>query len=248
MTKKHGCQPAHGTYFVVRVTDDFAAAAIDSRENIGQVYKDEGCKIVPLDKSTIFLCQGIAHGETSRGEFDARKIAKEKFAEQAKPVNLTTMAASWAAEMQKHIEALCATKPTLIANMKPDAAGAVFLGHDGSGPVDGVVVHIQESSGQVQTMIDPLSKTRPVFTAYPKIIDEVLDGSTARAKDLFACLARPSNKATEWAVIAEACIRAIIEWIRDPEVGGEIVSIVLERGEEWRWVKAPTSQMPTTQT
>jgi len=241
MTKKHECPPAHGTYFLIRATDDFAAAAVDGRENVGTNHRDGVCKIVPLDKSTIFLCQGIVQGDT----FDAREIAKVKFNEHAKPVTLTTLARSWASEMEKHIEALCTDDPVLIANMKPDAAAAVFLGHDGSGPVDGVVVQIQESNGNIHTRIDPLSKTEPVFTDYPEIVREVLDCRTNRAKDLFARVPRPPDKATEWAMIAEACIRAIIKWIRDPEVGGEIVSIVLERRKQWRWVKAPTTpQIP----
>jgi hypothetical protein len=54
--------------------DDFAAVAVDSRENIGEDHRDDICKIKFLDNCTIFVPQGIARGST----FSAIEIAEKK--------------------------------------------------------------------------------------------------------------------------------------------------------------------------
>jgi hypothetical protein len=228
-------QFAHGTYLFVLVTDDFAAAAIDSRENVGAQPRDGICKISILDPFTICLHQGIARGDG----FESSAIARSTFAAQTKPADLQKLASSWADEMGRHIETLCITDPSIVENMKPNAASAIFLSHDGTGPVRGCQAKIQEKNRMISKLIDFIPCGTCAYTSYPEIVEEVLAYTSPRAKALYGTLKPTGVAATDWAIKAKMCVRAVIEWTGDREVGGEISAIVLERGKQYRWVNRP---------
>ncbi len=227
---------AHGTYFFACVTDDFVAAAIDSRENRGAKHHDGVCKVSILDDFTIFLHQGIARGES----FDSTTVARHCFSEQKKPVNLYKLACSWAEEMSKHVKSLCTSDPAIIKDMKPDAAGAMFIAHDSMGPVSGIQVRIQELKGHVLNLIDSVPAWTTVYTSHREIVDEVLACSSSRAKALFGSIEPTGIQATDWALRSKMCVQAVIDWTEDEEVGGEIAAVILERGKKYRWFQRPT--------
>lgn len=226
-----------GTYFFVYVNDDFAAAAIDSRENIGDEHRDNICKITLLDDYTIFLCQGIARGEG----FSAGDIARGEFAQQLKPLDLYKLASDWANEMTKQIKILYERDRDIVEDMKPNAAGGVFLGYTEVGNVSAVQVQIEVSNSvNVTTFITALPPDScPRTGGHDPIVEEVLAGDTNRARKLRASINLTGNPATNWAIKAQTCVKAVIDWGDDRNVGGEVATLILERGQKWRWFHRP---------
>jgi hypothetical protein len=223
-----------GTFFFVYVEEGFAVAAIDSRQTIGTERRDDVCKITPLDEFTIFLSQGIAMSE----KFNTSAIARRKFTNKGSDIDVYKLACDWATEMTKHIEELYASDRDFVRQMKPDAAGAILLGHDTMGPVRAAQAQIQESNGTVFNLVRSIPSHTYSYTSYKEIIDEVLACRTDRAKALYHSY-RSTGGASDWAVRAQLCVRAVVDWAGDQEVGGEVATIVLEQGRRWRWFHRP---------
>jgi hypothetical protein len=42
-----------------------------------------------------------------------------------------------------------------------------------------------------------------------------------------------------WAVQSSMVVRAVMDWSNDPTIGGDIASVIIERGRKWRWFSRP---------
>jgi hypothetical protein len=38
-----------------------------------------------------------------------------------------------------------------------------------------------------------------------------------------------------WAAKSSMAVKAVMDWSNDPTIGGDIASIIIERGKKWRW-------------
>ena|ERR1700680_22314 len=98
-----------GTIVVLDFEQDRLLAAADSRESLSgsSIYRDDACKIVPLDDHSFFAATG--HTEIERGDgkivFSATEAAKRVF-RRASTHQIRKIASSWGDDVSHAIESL----------------------------------------------------------------------------------------------------------------------------------------------
>lgn len=70
------------------------------------------------------------------------------------------------------------------------------------------------------------------------ILNEISTRKTRRAKSP-PRIRVTSATVTDWAKMAHATVTAVRDWGNDDEIGGEIATIILERGQKCRWFNRP---------
>ncbi len=91
---------------------------------------------------------------------------------------------------------------------------------------------------------EPAGNLTAIFQGgHPEIIEELDRGTTERAKARIAEI--KTRQATlpsveGWAAKSSMAAKAVIDWSNDPTIGGDIASIIIERGKKWRWFRRPT--------
>jgi hypothetical protein len=76
---------------------------------------------------------------------------------------------------------------------------------------------------------------------FEQFFEEALYGATERATKLRQSVELPpDDEAKRWALKAEACIRAAVEWSGRSTIGGEIATIILRQGQKYEWVHRPS--------
>jgi hypothetical protein len=228
-----------GTCLFVLQGDDFVVAAIDSRRNTKMSHEDSACKITCLDDQTIFLCQGIVEGWGST----ASNVAKAAFAGQLEtPKDLYKLASAWSDEMCKQLSTLDKADPFTRDAIEQQGASGVFLGHSAAGNLMVLNANIDERDLKFVTSIETSSSGGCISTGgFEHFFEEALCGATARATRLRQSVGLPpDDEAKSWALKAETCVRAAIEWSGSNTIGGQIATIILRQGQKYEWVHRPS--------
>jgi hypothetical protein len=219
--------------------DDFAVAAIDSRKNTKTGHEDLTCKITCLDDYTIFLCQGVVEGWGST----AIDIAKAAFAGQHEtPNDLYKITSAWSNEMCKQLSTVDKADRFTKDAIEQQGASGVFLGHSAAGNLMVLNANIDERGSKFITSIECASSGGCISTdGFKQFFEEALGGETARATKLRQSVdLPPHDEAKSWALKAETCVRAAIEWSGRSTIGGEIATIILRQGQRYEWVHRPS--------
>jgi hypothetical protein len=114
------------------------------------------------------------------------------------------------------------------------------LGHD-ERKVTAVQVQINDSGdfSFVPSIEVCPSDSNPRTGDHDDIAKELIAATTDRARKLRSLVKLTDDPAANCAMVAEMHVKAVIEWSDDKEVGGEIASVILERGKKWRWFNRP---------
>ena len=75
--------------------------------------------------------------------------------------------------------------------------------------------------------------------SHPMILNEINARETSRAKSLPGPFRSAYTTVTDWARMAHATVKAVRDWGNDDEIGGDIATIILERGKKCRWFHRP---------
>ena len=235
--------PLSGTYMVMQNTTESLIVAGDSREaNLSTGSKrDDACKIITIDEKIIFFAIGIYN---IGGVFDVFQIARDSVSNGAS--DLHDIAARWATTLK---DWFLQAAPFHLKefNDRMDNAGdlvtGIFSGSDTVGDIEVYKVSVQFKNNDVVNVITrlPPSSERPFVTfGYIALAQEFFESTTARARAANAMGATvPANGTLRSAQLLEQEVKFIIEFSGDPNLGGTIPVIILERGSRPRWFRRP---------
>jgi hypothetical protein len=240
---------AHATYFLAGFSAEYAVVAIDSRMVLGQTISDRYCKIRPLSKNAFFFARGSTSAfdeEEKKNVFDARDVAQSVFDKLGSDTTAAELAHGWADKMQSIYEkrAVEFSKGAVDGLM----ADGFFVRTDTQGKVtfSGQSIRYRRH-GQTHFMGNPEPAVfsdpgaGPKYVSgYNEIIREFRDGGkTKRAKRVLSRLDPTQQGPDAVAARYSAFVRAVRDWTGDKGIGGEIATIILEKGKGWRWYNRP---------
>ena len=245
---------SHGTFFISAFSSDVAVVAIDSRGTIKSTGKrhinDRFCKIVPLAPSAFFFSAGVAtafHPKTGKVVFDTRDIAKDVYADSGKSRDFAALADTWALRMEAVLRKIPAD-PSLLKEL---VTRGYFVGTTDDGRIaagaETIAYHPDGKSHFVHT------PETIALTASPRIeqpADQpVTDierefsggGQTDRARKVMADngWTKLGQGPDTLAVHLTNLVTAVRDWSGNDKIGGDIATIILERGKPWRWFHRP---------
>jgi hypothetical protein len=244
----------HGTFFIFGISTDFAVVAIDSRGTIKGATRnrvnDRFCKIRPLSHNAFFFSAGLSalfQGRTGKIMFDARDVAEDVYASFGNSRDFGGMAEKWALRAESAFRK-DSPAPSLLKDI---VTRGYFVGIKDDGEIDAGAETITYHADTAQHFTHTLEHF--VLAATPHVqqpIDKAaLDveqefahgGQTERAKKVI--------QDSEWATIGNGpdavavrfsnLVTAVRDWSGNDKVGGDIATIILERGKDWRWFHRP---------
>jgi hypothetical protein len=140
-----------------------------------------------------------------------------------------------------HIEAVNRARPKVIEDLMPLVASVVLFGHDGASGVAGTIATITTDDRSLFAphveVIPP--NTNPRTGDYECLVKEFHEGSTPRARGLRASIKFTGNSVEDEAIQAKKCVEAVRDWSKSSKIGGDIVTVILERGRKVRWYDPP---------
>jgi hypothetical protein len=242
----------HGTYFLAGISSEYAVVAIDSRESfpasVDIPANDRYCKIRALSHDVIFFASGTTSGlNASTGSivFDARDVAQHAF-EYFTGDNFDDLANKWATEMEAIYMRLSNSLPIPVIN--ETIARGIFIGTNSHGEIvaDDVTMFsrpelLTRFAFRLEHVVPGRSGNMPILNnGHYEIMDEFYDrGQTDRAKRIIAGTTGwkpgPDTDATRYS----SYVAAVRDWSGDNDIGGEVATIILERGKGWRWFHRP---------
>lgn len=244
----------HGTFFIVGISTDFAVVAIDSRGTIMSTAKnrinDRFCKIRPLAHDAFFFSAGLSallQSRTGKVIYDARDVAEDVYAGSGTSRDFGGMAEKWALRTEN---AFRRNSPA-PALLKGIITRGYFVGIKDDGGIDAGAETIEYHADSAQHYTHTLE--RFTLAATPRIQQPAektaLDveqefangGQTERAKKIIQDNAwtKIGNGPDAVAVRFGNLVTAIRDWSGNDKVGGDIATIILERGKDWRWFHRP---------
>ena len=246
---------SHGTFFIFGLSTDYAVVAIDSRGTITTTNRknrvnDRFCKVRPLSPTAFFFSTGLDtafYVATGREIFDTRDIANDVYANAGRSSNFETMAdkwATWSEAAYRHATLMSAALKDPMAKgyfvgTKDDGeigAGAATIGyhrdtaqhfsHTSEGFTPTAKPRVEQPNGQ------PVRDIEHEFTA---------GGLTDRAKKIMQDVgwATARSGPDTAALHLSTLVAAVRDWSGNDTIGGDIATIVLERGQPWRWFHRP---------
>ena len=240
---------AQATYFLAGSSAEYAVVAIDSRMLLGQTVNDRYCKIRPLSNNAFFFARGSTSAfdeEEKRNVFDARDVAQSVFDKFGPDATAPELARGWADMMRsiyerRPVEFSRSAVDGLITDgffVRTDAQGSVtFAGQSISNHRHGRTHFIGKPEPIVFS--DPSAGPKYV-SGYTDIIREFRNGGkTQRAKRVLSRLDPAQQGPDAVAGRYSAFARAVRDWTGDKGIGGEIATIILEKGRGWRWYNRP---------
>jgi hypothetical protein len=241
-------------FFIVGISTDFAVVAIDSRGTIMSTAKnrinDRFCKIRPLAHDAFFFSAGLSallQSRTGKVIYDARDVAEDVYAGSGTSRDFGGMAEKWALRTEN---AFRRNSPA-PALLKGIITRGYFVGIKDDGGIDAGAETIEYHADSAQHYTHTLE--RFTLAATPRIQQPAektaLDveqefangGQTERAKKIIQDNAwtKIGNGPDAVAVRFGNLVTAIRDWSGNDKVGGDIATIILERGKDWRWFHRP---------
>jgi hypothetical protein len=102
------------------------------------------------------------------------------------------------------------------------------------------------TDGHISTYLsyhEPAGDGIPIFQGgHPEIVEELDRGATQRARLKIAEVKARQATASGvdvWAIQSSMVVKTVMEWSNDPSIGGDIASIIIQRGKKWRWFSRP---------
>ena len=229
---------------------DYAAVAIDSRVTSGGNYGDQMCKLFPLSERVIFFSAGVYDGKNPEGTiiFSRHAAASEVFG-RSTGHSLSDIAEQWAHTLVEQIKFFSVSNHEIVEHNEDGfITRGVFAGESRN---EGVVAY-QSTIRRSDTIekIDPRFTNEKIPNGYflglghPEVVEPILhNGPDAWARKIHdQILAEtsgttgPPEKAATW---VSAVTQAVIDRAGDPHIGGQVASIILEQGRNWRWFRRP---------
>jgi hypothetical protein len=222
-----------GTIGVYVYTTDLFAVSMDSRiVKEGKTISDGYCKILPLSDAAFFFAIGKVMSDEP-GLVDAYAFARQAFAERTSdPISVDH---KWADLM---------TQGFLKAGTQAGhLATGVFVWRTASS-------HLLVRTMQINDIGDRIDATQATITPpwisgtgkHRELIQEFLDEQSDRVKARLEQMRQenvgksiPDQNALKTRVIAQAAI----DWLNDSAIGGEVATLVMERGKKMA-VVSPT--------
>jgi hypothetical protein len=237
----------HGTYFLAGINRDYAVVAIDSRESRGDgIVIDRYCKIRILSDHVIFFATGTTsaiNAKTGSIIFDARDVAQRAF-EYFTGNNFKDLANQWAKQMEGYYgNYLDSFAP--VVNV--EIAEGFFIGINSLNKIEASSAIIFRRSDLLQgfafhseQIIPGSPGERLLNNGHYEILDEFYGKQvTERAKKIIAETADWKPGPDTDAARYSSYVAAIRDWSGDTGIGGEVATIILERGRGWRWFRRP---------
>ncbi len=240
---------AQATYFLAGFSAEYAVVAIDSRMLLGRKVSDRYCKICPLSKNAFFFARGSTSAfdeEEKKNVFDARDVAQSVFDKLGSDATVEELARGWADRMQSIYE----KRPVEFSGSAVDGlmTDGFFVGTDAQGRVtfSGQSIRYQRRGkphfiGKPEPAVfsDPSAGPKYV-SGYNDIIREFKNGGkTERARRVLSRLDPAQRGPDAVAARYSAFVRAVRDWTGDKGIGGEVATIILEKGKGWRWYSRP---------
>jgi hypothetical protein len=124
--------------------------------------------------------------------------------------------------------------------MRENVASGVFVGRSATGNVAGVLAEIiWPENGALTTRIRTMPPNSNTHSGYQNIVEEIDELVTSRARRLAWQDTDTGIAATDMAIRVERRVKAVRDWSGNPHIGGDIATIILERGKKWRWFHRP---------
>ena len=243
-----------GTYYIAIFSNDFAVVSIDSRSTDPLRPEippnDQYCKIVPLSDDLIFFSTGmVAAKEDNRVILDAAAAAREVYATASHPPDLGELIDRWDIHIRPSYTQMIMMHSEIaeIFSKKPIING-LFIGISRSNRMALAQAELTYTTdGQINTHLnyhEPAGNGIEIFHGgHPEIIEELDRGMTERARTKIAQMKARWASASGvdvWADRSSTAVKVVMDWSNDPTIGGDIASIIIERGKKWRWFSRPT--------
>jgi hypothetical protein len=245
---------SHGTFFLFGISTDFAVVAIDSRGTIETKTRnridDRFCKIRPLSRNAFFFFAGVGmlfRGGTGNVTFDTRDVAKDVYANSGNSRDFGGMAEKWALRTENSFRR-ANLAPSLL---KETMTRGYFVGTKDDGAIDAGAETIAYHADAAQhfthtpehfTLTARPYTQQPVDKSVRDIEQEFANGGqTERAKKIIQDRewAKMANGPDAAAVRLSSLVTAVRDWSGNDKIGGDIATIILERGKDWRWFHRP---------
>jgi hypothetical protein len=248
-----GVTLAYGTYFAAIIANDYFIIAIDSRAinltDPSQPPNDRYCKIWPLADDLVFFTTGAVSAINNTGEFffDAVDVARRVYTSASGRPRLR-LSEEWAVRMETaYTEYYFGKKMPRFWINPNDIITGYFAGLDENDVVaasSATVSRSGSSFAHTNEYILPIDNPRFIHhNGHVNIIYEFInDGTTDRARQRLSEIKAETvgrSPVDSMALRAEAFVKAVMEWSADPYIGGEIATLIVERGKKWRWFSRP---------
>jgi hypothetical protein len=244
----------HGTFFIVGISTDFAVVAIDSRGTILTTARnrinDRFCKIRPLSHNAFFFSAGLSalyQSRTGKIIYDARDVAEDVYAGSGNSRDFGGMAEKWALRTESAFRRN-SPAPSLLKGI---ISRGYFVGIKDDGGIDAGAETITYHAETAQHFTHALERftlaatphiQQPADKAALDVEQEFANGGqTERAKKIIqeSAWAKIGNGPDAVAVRFGNLVTAIRDWSGNDKIGGDIATIILERGKDWRWFHRP---------
>ncbi len=216
---------------------------------LGQKVSDRYCKIRPLSKNAFFFARGSTSAfdeEKNKDVFDARDVAQTVFDKLGSDTPAAALARGWADQMQSIYE----KRPIEFSKSAVDGlmTDGFFVGTDAKGAVTfsgQSIRYLRRGKNHFFGTPEPVVFSDPsagpkYISGYNDIIKEFRDGGkTRRAKSVLSRLDPALRGPDAVAARYSAFVRAVRDWTGDTGIGGEIATIIVEKGKGWRWFSRP---------
>jgi hypothetical protein len=240
----------HGTYFASIYLPDYAAVAIDSRVTVDGNFRDDMCKLFPLSEHVIFFSAGIFEGVNSEGTIilSPHATAREVF-EQSTSHSMSDIADQWAHNFLEKLTVFYPSNREIVEhNQDGFIARGVFAGETGDAGVVAYQATINRSINSEAIDLNLTKKKIPEHyffgLGHHEVVNPILhngpDGWAKQIHDqILAETVGVTGRAEEAAIWVSTITQAVIDRSGDHNTGGQVASIILERGHNWRWFRRP---------
>ena len=240
----------HGTYFAFISLPDYAAVAIDSRVTSGDNFRDDMCKLFPLSERVIFFSAGVYDGRNPEGTiiFSPHATAGEVF-DLSTGHSMSDIAERWAHIIVEQIKVFYASNHEIVEHNEDGfITRGVFAGESEN---EGVVAYQSTITRSYTSDTIDIGFTKEripngyfLGLGHPEVVKPILhngpDEWAGQIHDqILAETAGITGHPEEAATWVSAVTQAVIDRAGDHRIGGQVASIILERGHNWRWFRRP---------
>jgi hypothetical protein len=240
----------HGTYFAFIQLRDYSAVAIDSRIISGGNPSDDMCKLFPLSEHVIFFSAGVYDGRNPERNviFSPHVTAKEIF-DLSTRRSMSDIAEQWAHTIAEQIKVFYASNHEIVDHNEDGfITRGIFAGE--SENQDFVAYQSTITRTYTGEAIDLGFTKERIPNGYflglghPEVVQPILHkGPEEWARKIhdriLAQTAGITGHPEEAATWVSAVTQAVIDRAGDPRIGGQVASIILQRGHNWRWFQRP---------
>jgi hypothetical protein len=191
----------------------------------------------------------LDQASANRVILDAAEAAREVYSTASHPSDLGELIDKWDIRIRPSYAKMIMMHPGIaeIISKKPIIDG-LFIGIGRSNRMALAQAELTYTTdGQINTHLnyhEPAGNGIAIFHGgHLEIIEELDRGTTERARAKIAQMKARQAKASGVDVLADKssmAVKAVMDWSNDPTIGGDVASIIIERGKKWRWFSRPT--------